>query len=353
MEMKTFEAEAPDGTPFRFVAPANSTPEQLQQIAAAEYRNQKSKAAPEPEVAPPEAPASSPQPNLASQAVQKVQQETGMGAGAAAGTLGGLGLGVLESKGAGPASILEKMTSGAQAAMPPAPPPTPPVGGLPGPSGEQQVSRILQGTTGDMGTTGRARMQGFNVETAQQAARAREAEQLLANLQRQGLVGSSSQQVLAQAPGLTSTPSGVLAPRAPVTPPPASSGPLQEVTQMFKNMAERGVRTSQALGGAARAVPVLSYPLAGYSAGRDIEEIQRELQSARPDYADIVLRGAGVLGTGMSLHPLTAPLGVPLAVGAPLVAAARKKFQAEAKQPEATYEELVRASRPAFRYSRP
>jgi pimeloyl-ACP methyl ester carboxylesterase len=118
-------------------------------------------------------------------------------------------------------------------------------------------------------------------------------------------------------------------------------------------MAEIGTKASSAIGGVARALPVLSYPLAGYSMGTDVGAIQEELAKERPDYADIALRGIGALGTGLSLHPVTAPVGIPMATIPPLIAAGRRKMREQPEMPEATYQEMVEASRPSFRMSRP
>jgi hypothetical protein len=118
-------------------------------------------------------------------------------------------------------------------------------------------------------------------------------------------------------------------------------------------MAETGIKASSAIGGVARALPVLSYPLAGYSMGTDVGAIQEEIAKERPDYADIALRGIGALGTGLSLHPVTAPVGIPMATIPPLIAAGRRKMREAPKMPEATYQEMVEASRPSFRMSRP
>jgi hypothetical protein len=128
---------------------------------------------------------------------------------------------------------------------------------------------------------------------------------------------------------------------------------LEEVTQFFRRMAETGIKASSAIGGVARALPVLSYPLAGYSMGTDVGAIQEEIAKERPDYADIALRGIGALGTGLSLHPVTAPVGIPMATIPPLIAAGRRKMREAPKMPEATYQEMVEASRPSFRMSRP
>ena len=104
--------------------------------------------------------------------------------------------------------------------MAPGAPGAPPPGGLPtrvepsmasGPSA--QATRILQGGQGDtLGTTGRARQEGYNIETAQRAANKGEA----------GKLSPQARQVLANVPGLTSTESGVLYPR---TEPRQTAGP--------------------------------------------------------------------------------------------------------------------------------
>jgi hypothetical protein len=86
--------------------------------------------------------------------------------------------------------------------------------------------------------------------------------------------------------------------------------------------------------------------------GEDVGAIQQELAKEKPDYADIALRGIGALGTGLSLHPATAPVGLPMATIPPLIAAGRRKMR---EQPEMapTPRELEEASRPSFRISRP
>ncbi len=80
--------------------------------------------------------------------------------------------------------------------------------GIAPPPGRDQVSAILQGTIGDVGTTGRAREAGFNAETSQRAG----AEKLAAQRARElGL--TSTAQVFAEAPGMTATENGILVPR--------------------------------------------------------------------------------------------------------------------------------------------
>ncbi len=286
---------------------------------------------------------------IAGQALQGTIQDAGeiardVGPGAAIGTAGLL-TGVLEARGKGPASLMEKVAQVASQAVnrgTPAVPAAPSVA----PS-EQQATRILQGTTGDLGTTGRQRMAGFNEPTAQAAARR---DVLGKDLTR---IGLDPQRVFANFPDVTATESGVLAPRSATIPPPAKpAGALEEVTQFFRRMAETGTKGARALGGVARALPGLSYPLAGYSIGEDFGAIEKEIAKERPDYADIALRGIGALGTGLSLHPATAPVGLPMATIPPLIASGRRKMR---DQPEIapTPRELEEAARPSFRMSRP
>ena len=77
-----------------------------------------------------------------------------------------------------------------------------------------QSTRILQGGEGDtLGTTGRARQTGYNVETAQQAAAKKEADAAAELTRRTGATNRTASQFLADQPGLTSSPAGVLYPR--------------------------------------------------------------------------------------------------------------------------------------------
>ena len=73
-----------------------------------------------------------------------------------------------------------------------------------------QHERITLGTVDESGTTGRARQTGYTEQTAQQAARRQEAARVQAELEKRGLVPKGN--VLAQAPGMTSTQAGVLTP---------------------------------------------------------------------------------------------------------------------------------------------
>jgi hypothetical protein len=95
-------------------------------------------------------------------------------------------------------------------------------------------TRQMQGTT-EAGATGRARQQTYNVGTSQQAAAANEQAKVIEQLKRQGIVSGDAKSLLAKAPGLTSTPSGVLLPSSQVyadvpptqgtSPPPAQPQP--------------------------------------------------------------------------------------------------------------------------------
>jgi hypothetical protein len=198
----------------------------------------------------------------------------------------------------------------------------PPIGGTMAPglaSESTSMNRILQGTTDDAGTTGRARMQGFNVETAQQAARAKEAARNIGALQRQGLVAQGVPDPFAKGPGMTSSPSGVIYPRTPpVTkmPPAVPKSGLDEVTELFRKMIEPGSKLRTAGGVAMRyGAPPLALMQAGSETGAMISEGRKE----QPDYLKAGLSGLGAIGAGMSMFPATAPVGIPLAVTAPLI----------------------------------
>lgn len=73
-----------------------------------------------------------------------------------------------------------------------------------------QHERITLGTIDESGTTGRARQTGYTEQTAQQAARRAEAARVQEELARRGLVAKES--VYTRAPGMTSTPAGVVIP---------------------------------------------------------------------------------------------------------------------------------------------
>jgi hypothetical protein len=204
--------------------------------------------------------------------------------------------------------------------------PQPPVGGALAPqlaSEATAANRILQGTTDvDTGTTGRARMSGFNIESAQQAARTKEAARQIGALQQAGVGTKTAQQLLAEAPGLTASASGVVYPRsAPPATPVAPRGGLDEVTRLFRQMIEPGSRT-RAL--ASTALRYGAPPLAGYQMGSELGSMAAESQKEKPDYEKMGLSGLSALGLGMSLFPTTAPVGIPLAITAPLLQYARE-----------------------------
>lgn len=62
-------------------------------------------------------------------------------------------------------------------------------------------------------------------------------------------------------------------------------------------------------------------PLAGLSAGLDLSEIAHEFDkpSDQRDYTKMGLKAASAIGGGLSMIPVTAPLGIPLSLGATAV----------------------------------
>lgn len=200
------------------------------------------------------------------------------------------------------------------------------------------TARILQGTTGDMGTTGRARQTGYNVQTAQEAARAKQAQGVLDQLRKSGQFPvSAAQDPFARAPGMTSSPSGVLYPRAdpaqtsgprasfvqgqeglrqipqrPQVPPTTAPrpSPLSTITQGFLSRAKPGanllVKYLGPLGG-------------GLTAGMNVGDLVTESQKEQPDYRNVARAGFGTLGGALSMFPATAPIGIPMAIGSELL----------------------------------
>ena len=182
------------------------------------------------------------------------------------------------------------------AATPPAPIPTDPM-----------HTRQMQGTT-DAGATGRARQQTYNVGTSQQAAAANEQAKVIEQLKRQGLVSGDAKSLLAKAPGLTSTPSGVLLPSSQVyadipptqgtaPTPPAPAQPPQRPSALSRVTGgmSRGMQI------APRAFPGLTGMLGGLGAAELGQEAFR--RGSEGDVIGSMIAGGGALGSAASLLP--------------------------------------------------
>jgi hypothetical protein len=87
---------------------------------------------------------------------------------------------------------------------------------------------------------------------------------------------------------------------------------LDEVANLFKSMIKPLAATAKYAG--KYALP----PLAGLSAGLDVAEMSREYDKPvdQRDYIKMGTKGAGVVGGALSMFPPTAPVGVPLMLGA-------------------------------------
>lgn len=113
-----------------------------------------------------------------------------------------------------------------------------------------------------------------------------------------------------------------LPPKAPVPLTPPAKGALEEVTDIFKRMIEPGSKARSVIGtGLKYAAP----PLAGLQAGSETGAMLSELDRGKPDYTKATLHGLGALGAGLSAFPATAPVGLPLAISAPLFVEAIEK----------------------------
>ena len=177
--------------------------------------------------------------------------------------------------------------------MAPGAPGAPPPGGLPtrieptmsGPSA--QSVRMLQGGQGDtLGTTGRARQETYNTETARRAAVANEVKG----------VNPAARQVLANAPGMTSSPSGVL---YPTTEMPPTAGPRGGRAPTQANLDIGKIVPGEPTMGAPRA-PMQAAPnaLPGPSAGQRVMQGAKGVVGAlgRSPMLAGALSGAGALG---------------------------------------------------------
>jgi hypothetical protein len=139
------------------------------------------------------------------------------------------------------------------------------------------------------------------------------------------------------------------APIIPTTPPPLSG--LDQVKNMFTDM----MRYS------GKALRYAAPPLALYSMGRDVADIESQYDRApvNRDYTDMGLSLASALATGASLTPAF-PVAAPLSVGIPTFRNIRRNVLAQESDPELqkrnrmepTEEELAAASRPYIGYPR-
>jgi hypothetical protein len=102
----------------------------------------------------------------------------------------------------------------------------------------------------------------------------------------------------------------------PLVKPP---GPLKQITSMFQDMASGYPKAARGVANIAQKAPIISYPLAGANIGGNLASLAGDLQQDNPDYYGAALKGLGALGTGLSMFPLTAPYGIPLATIPPLI----------------------------------
>lgn len=102
----------------------------------------------------------------------------------------------------------------------------------------------------------------------------------------------------------------------PIVKPP---GPLQQVTQVFQNMASQYPKAARGISSFAQRVPVVSYPLAGANIGGETLSAYQDFTKENPDYYGGVLKSLGALGTGLSMFPASAPFGIPLMTIPPLI----------------------------------
>jgi hypothetical protein len=273
----------------------------------------------------------------------QAMQALGAGAGAVASTVmdttGRVGNMVVDKAAQKAANLMAgRAPAGALPTPPGAAPGAPP--GAPTPQPSAQSTRIMQGGQGDpLGTTGRARQEGYNTETARRAAVANEMK----------ATNPQARQILANAPGMTSTPSGVLYPttemrptagprgqRAPtmapdiggVRPGGPSMGPSSFTPQP---MAPAGALPTQKPSLARQAINVgrkaMDIPVIGPAAtgalggfGAVTEASDAAERYKRGDMLGAGISGIGALGSAAAVipHPMTRVVGGGLAMAAPM-----------------------------------
>lgn len=250
----------------------------------------------------------------------------------------------------------------------PVPSPASPLGGLSiGIEASPQAVRIQQGTTGDLGTTGRARMTGFNTETSQTSEAQKAAYARTQALKNMGVVAQDAPEFFSKQPGMTSSPSGIILPRSeapaprtlgprgpegqigggrPPTPPtipsvlagatpgevslrPPPSPPmgakvmsgLDTVTDLFKGMMKPIATAARTVGKYA------SGPLGGLSAGLDVAEMAHEYDKPKEERDLIKMGLKGVSAASGLASMVPGPhqlLTIPVSLGASAAQAYRE-----------------------------
>ena len=145
-----------------------------------------------------------------------------------------------------------------------------------------------------------------------------------------------------------STPGGLqsIPTPSPVPTVPPKPGGLEQVTQAFRRMADTG------LGLAGRAMRYAAPPLAGAQGAGELASAYQESRKEQPDPVTMALRTAGGLGALASAFPATAPVGLPVAIGAPVIQSMRERMAAQGPRDTSPLTEAERemASRPAVFY---
>lgn len=278
-------------------------------------------------------------------------------------------------------------TSGLPTGGAPTPPPAPPsapMGGLPSPQGQPVPSVVRQAPPTGYGTYNYGVSQGLtDIESGlakdmtKQAGgvhdlltQRREAMNRLQGMGANDFVENPRfGGIMTQAPSVGGGPRESFAmqtpeagkpaqlapiPKAPtistVPPPPPPPSGLDQVKNLFTGMMKQGMRL----------MPVVGPPLAGLSIGRDLADIESQMERApiERDYTDIGLSTAGALATGASLYPPAFPVAAPLSIGIPTFRNIRRNVLAQESDPDLqrrnkmppTAEEIEMANRPFVGY---
>ena len=175
-----------------------------------------------------------------------------------------------------------------------------------------RVDRILYGTLED-GSSSLARQEGQHILQQQLAERAKEGQQTIEQLARQGVPGVDPK-IIARSPNLVPTNRGILTTveqaqeleKAPTT----MAGKAKQMSQGAKDL-WKGIQYAGSKGWG----PVIGHTLGGVALGTDIIDTINRAKAEDPTGA--IISGIGALGSGMSFIPGYGLIGMGLGAGAP------------------------------------
>jgi len=176
-----------------------------------------------------------------------------------------------------------------------------------------QHEQIITGGTDASGTTGRARQQGYNENTALQARNAEIAEQNAARVRAMGLPGTAQDPFAAVGTRVTSTPTGIIAPASTVYSPPAAGAPASLMERLSQAYPE--IKAGLSKVASSGAMPYIGRAITGAGTGLSLADTINRLKAHDYLGAGLSAIQTGAAGATM-FQPELAPVTVPLGLGA-------------------------------------